>query len=117
VIGASTLLLTNHLVVRYLYRHERLDRLVEGRPDALIEHGAIRTERLQKELITLDELLSAARKQGFDSLGDIDEAILDPGGAILFHAKKPGPELERHAALIARLDRIQAELAELRTRS
>src|SRR5262245_3371938 len=28
VLGASTLLVTNHLVVRYLYKHERLDRLV-----------------------------------------------------------------------------------------
>jgi uncharacterized membrane protein YcaP (DUF421 family) len=116
VIGAATLLLTNHLVVRFLSTHERLDRLVEGQPDTLIEHGVVRTERLKKELITLDELVSAARKQGFDSLGDIDEAILDPGGAILFHAKKPGAEMERHAALVARLDRIQADLAELRAR-
>jgi uncharacterized membrane protein YcaP (DUF421 family) len=116
VIGASTLLVTNHLVVRYLYKHERLDLLVEGRPDRLIEQGVIRTDRLQKELITLDELMSAARRQGFDSLAEIDEAILDPGGAILFHAKKPGPELERHAALVERLDRIQADLARLRER-
>src|ERR1700682_2348175 len=30
IIGAATLLIVNHLVVRYLYGHERLDRLVEG---------------------------------------------------------------------------------------
>src|SRR5580765_6410818 len=33
VIGATTLLLVNHFVVRYLYGHERLERLVEGDPD------------------------------------------------------------------------------------
>src|SRR2546422_9769717 len=32
VIGATTLLLVNHWVVRYLYSHERLERLVEGDP-------------------------------------------------------------------------------------
>src|SRR5437763_9828004 len=33
VIGAATLLVVNHVVVRYLYAHERLGRLVEGDPD------------------------------------------------------------------------------------
>src|SRR5207247_3209897 len=31
VIGAATLLLVNYIVVRFLYSHERLERLVEGR--------------------------------------------------------------------------------------
>jgi hypothetical protein len=35
-VGATTLLLVNHFVVRYLYGHERLERLVEGDPDVLI---------------------------------------------------------------------------------
>src|SRR5580704_12877052 len=30
IIGAATLLLVNFLVVRFLFRHEKLDRLVEG---------------------------------------------------------------------------------------
>src|SRR5438128_7633064 len=33
LIGAATLLVINHGVVRYLYGHERIDRLVEGDPD------------------------------------------------------------------------------------
>ena len=39
LIGAATLLVINHVVVRFLYGHERLDRLVEGDPDVLIENG------------------------------------------------------------------------------
>src|SRR5215467_10151924 len=35
VIGAATLLLINHGVVRYLYSHDRIDRLVEGDSDVL----------------------------------------------------------------------------------
>src|SRR5437588_6254062 len=30
MIGAATLLVVNHFVVRFLYRHERLEQLVEG---------------------------------------------------------------------------------------
>src|SRR6202162_3577211 len=46
IIGASTLLLVNFLVVRFLFRHEKLDRLVEGEPTVLIEHGKILEGRL-----------------------------------------------------------------------
>src|SRR2546423_8012199 len=56
LIGAATLLVVNHFVVRYLYAHEDLDRLVEGEPDVLIENGVINMERCRKELITRTEL-------------------------------------------------------------
>src|SRR5437870_7445485 len=41
LIGAATLLLVNHVVVRVLYSHERLDRLVEGDCAVLIESGVV----------------------------------------------------------------------------
>src|SRR5450755_3700626 len=41
IIGAATLLLVNFLVVRFLYRHEKLDRIVEGESCVLIENGKI----------------------------------------------------------------------------
>src|SRR2546421_10855546 len=52
LIGAATLLIVNHIVVRYLYTHERLERIVEGDADVLIEDGIIRMDRLKEELIT-----------------------------------------------------------------
>src|SRR5437763_1700273 len=42
VIGAATLLAVNYIVVRFFFRHEKLDRLVEGDPELLIENGKIR---------------------------------------------------------------------------
>jgi uncharacterized membrane protein YcaP (DUF421 family) len=111
LLGASTLLVANHLVVRYLYRHRRLDRIVEGSPDVLIQHGKIVKQSLGRELITENELLTAARRQGFDTLADIDRAILDANGAIVFYGKKPQPDEARHADLVARLDRILAAVS------
>ena len=115
MIGAATLLGLNHWVVRYLYGHEHLDRLVEGDPDVLIKDGVVQTDRLKKELITLHELESAAHKQGFSSLAEIDLAILDPGGTISFCAKKPTPDASRHEEILARLDRLSAQLEALRS--
>lgn len=113
MIGAATLLIVNHVVVRYLYLHERLDRLVEGAPDVLVENGVINMDRLRKELITTPELEAAAHKQGFSSLDEIDRAILDPGGSISFFARKPTPEDARHRELVSRLDNLSAQIAAL----
>jgi uncharacterized membrane protein YcaP (DUF421 family) len=115
LIGAATLLVVNHFVVRYLYGHERLERLVEGDEDVLIDNGELLIDRLRKELITENELLSAAHKQGFATLAEIDRAVIEPGGTIVFLAKKPPTDSLRHDELVSKLDQIGAELAALRS--
>jgi uncharacterized membrane protein YcaP (DUF421 family) len=115
VIGAATLLLINHAVVRYLYGHDRIDRLVEGDSDVLIDEGVVNLARLKKELITLAEFESAAHKQGFRSLDEVERAILEPGGTICFIGKRPTPEVERHQYLLTRLEEISEQLKELRS--
>jgi uncharacterized membrane protein YcaP (DUF421 family) len=115
LIGAATLLAVNYVVVRFLYGHERLERLVEGDPDVLIENGRVRLDRLRKELITHSELEIAAHRQGFGSLEEIERAVLEPGGTISFIGKKPPPETARHKELLARLDDLAREMAALRS--
>jgi uncharacterized membrane protein YcaP (DUF421 family) len=114
LIGAATLLALNHLVVRFLYDHEKIDRVIEGDADVLIDGGRVRNKRLKKELITLAALEAAAHRQGFASLKDVDRAILETGGTISFFARKPEPEVARHAELLARLDALSQEVGQLR---
>ena len=117
IIGAATLLAVNYLVVRFLYNHEKLDRLIEGDPDVLIENGVVQVDRLKRELITRLELEAAAHKQGFASLDEIDRAILDPGGTVAFFARKPSPDATRHQEIMARLDALTAQIAALKARA
>ena len=114
IIGAATLLAINYLVVRFLYNHEKLDRLIEGDPEMLIEGGVLRMDRLKKEVITKSELEAAAHKQGFGSLYEIDRAILDPGGTVSFFARRPLPDDTRHLQLLARLDAMASQIAALK---
>ena len=114
LIGAATLLLVNHVVIRSLYGHPRLEQLIEGSPTVLIEHGHVRKERFKKELISLTELRAAAHKQGFARLDEIDRAVLDPGGGIEFIAREPTPLTQRHEEIMKRLDQIAAQVAALR---
>jgi len=114
ILGATALLAVNYLVVRFLYHHQRLEQVVEGEPDVLIENGRIKKGRLGKELITLAELGAAAHRQGFASLEDVQRAVLEPGGTISFIGKKPAPEESRHQEVLERLTQVMQELAHLR---
>jgi len=115
LIGATTLLGLNYVVVRFLYGHQRVDRLVEGDPDVLVADGKIKPARLKEELITISELEAAAHRQGFASLADVERAVLEPGGTLAFVGKQPAPEETRHKELLARLDQIAEDLATLRS--
>ena len=116
LVGAATLLLVNYFVVRILYGHARLDRLVEGDEDVLIDKGKILKNRLKSELITMPELEAAAHRQGFSGLEQVERAVLEPGGTISFSAKQPLTEDVRHKEILDRLERLAQELTRLKSR-
>jgi uncharacterized membrane protein YcaP (DUF421 family) len=114
IIGATSLLAVNYLVVRFLYGHKRIDQLVEGSADVLIENGTVRLDRLKKELISPTQLEAAARKQGFESLNDVQKCILEPGGNLTFIGKKPATDDIRHQEVVERLKNLMEEVVRLR---
>jgi uncharacterized membrane protein YcaP (DUF421 family) len=115
LLGASSLLAINYLVVRFLYDHRKLDQLVEGKADVLMEGGKVRTEHLKRELITMPQLEAAARKQGFGSLAEVDQCILEPGGTLSFIGKKPDVDDTRHRELLSNFEKLREEIAILRS--
>ena len=115
IIGATSLLVVNYLVVRFLYGHNRLEQIVEGKSDILIEGGKVKADRLKRELITTTQLEAAARKQGFDSLAEVDKCILEPGGTLSFVGRKPGAEDVRHQELIGHLEKLREEITRLKS--
>src|ERR1700687_2648874 len=52
LIGAFALFGVNYLVVRFLFRHRRLDEILQGTPTRLIEDGRICQDGLAKELLS-----------------------------------------------------------------
>jgi uncharacterized membrane protein YcaP (DUF421 family) len=113
LIGVSALLVANFLVVRFLYSHPKVDRLLEGSPTPLIRDGHVIRENLAKEDITEDELMEAVRKQGLGSAGEVAEAVLETGGAISVVPRKPTPAEVRIRHLEGKLDEIREEIARI----
>src|SRR6202162_160154 len=68
LIGAFTLFAVNYLTVRFLFKHRRLDQILEGKPAVLIEDGQVRKHALAKELLTRSELMTVLHRQGFNKV-------------------------------------------------
>ncbi len=57
-----------------------LKRFFEAKPSFLIRNGVIDQRELLRVRLTLEELLSEVRQQGYRDIGDIDYAILEENG-------------------------------------
>jgi uncharacterized membrane protein YcaP (DUF421 family) len=115
LIGAFTLLAVNYLVVRFLFKHRRLDQVLEGSPTVLIENGHVLKNALAKELLTRAELLTVLHRQGFGRITDVERCVLEPGGGFFIKAKEPPPEERQHAELMRRLDELSLQIAQLKS--
>jgi uncharacterized membrane protein YcaP (DUF421 family) len=106
LIGAFTLLGMNYLVIRFLFRHRRLDQIFEGNPTILIENGTVLKDALAKELLTTAELATVLHRQGFDDIADVHRCVLEPGGTFYIQRKTRDQDTMQH-------DEVMTQLREL----
>lgn len=116
IIGATTLLAVNYLVVRFFFKHKRLDQIFEGESTVLIEHGQLCKEGLAKELLTESELIAIAHRQGFSSLNDVETCTLEPGGTFFLQGKEPSSSEQQYKNLCTRLEELSRQMADLQQR-
>jgi uncharacterized membrane protein YcaP (DUF421 family) len=114
LIGASTLLAVNYFVVRYFFKHRRLDQIFEGTPSVLIENGRLSKKALAKEMLTESELLTVAHRQGFSKLDEIERGVIEPGGTFFLQGKTPGTSERQQTELLERLDALSDQIEELK---
>lgn len=109
LVASTSLLVTNYLVVRFLFAHPKIGKVIEGSTTVLVEDGKILHKNLQKEFLTADDLFAAIHAQGVESLDEVHRCELAPNGAIAVFQKHP-TELERleeeESDVIKRLDEL-----------
>jgi uncharacterized membrane protein YcaP (DUF421 family) len=113
VIGAFSLLVMNYLMVRFLFRHRRLDQIFEGKPTTLIENGRVVGRALAQELLTSSELMTVLHRQGFDSLSEVEQCILEPGGTFYIQRKLPAQAEVQHDAVMKAVAELNGKLDRL----
>ena len=114
LVGAVALLITNYVVVRFMFKHRRLDQLLEGTPTRLVEKGKVCEDGLARELLTVSELQTVAHRQGFARLEDIETCVLEPGGSFFIEGHTPPLEERRHSELLARIDQLSHQIEEMK---
>jgi uncharacterized membrane protein YcaP (DUF421 family) len=110
LVGALALLIVNYGVVRFLFRHRRLDQIFEGKPTTLIDKGRLRKEALAKELLSRSELLTVLHRQGFDSMDEVEQCVLEPGGSFYIQRKLPSSEDREHSEVMKALSDLNSKI-------
>jgi uncharacterized membrane protein YcaP (DUF421 family) len=114
--GAFVLFAVDGLLAWVLYRNSRLQRLVEGTPTVLIEHGVVLEEQLRKEELSHEDLLAALQSSGAATFDDVERASLEPSGKVVFVPKEPSQATQQYDDLKARLDHLTQLVEGLATR-
>ena len=115
LIGVTALLVVNYLAVRFLHVHKKMQGLKDDAGEVLIENGEIQEAPLKKEMITLSELKEAANRQGFESIEEVERAVLNQDGTFAFiRKKKPEAAGGEYQEILNRLDRLQEQIGKLR---
>ena len=87
VVGGAVLFGLHRLFSTLAYRYPWADRMLEGTPSYLIKDGKPVPGALRHEQISQPQLLSMARRQGFDDLHTIEDAVLETDGSVKFVEK------------------------------
>ena len=115
VIGAAALLGVNAVLVRFFYRGPEMTQIARGDRDiCLIAGGRLQEDAMRQLHINAGELIAKAHERGFDSLDEVESAVLYPNGTIYFRGQDAASDAARHRELLGRLDALGAQLAALR---
>jgi uncharacterized membrane protein YcaP (DUF421 family) len=114
-IGAAALLAANAVLVRFYYRGPEMKQVASGERDiCLIADGRLQEDAMRRLHINAGELIAKAHERGFDSLDEVESAVLYPNGTIYLRGQESASDAARHREVLSRLDALGAQLAALR---
>lgn len=116
IVSAVTLVVVNGAFSRLINAFPALQRILEGKPTTVIEHGEVVKTALRKLGMRTSELDHAVRSQNGDSIEEIEHGQLTPSGQIVVSLKPEEQSATKAdaAALEHRLQRIEELLSERR---
>lgn len=87
VISVTTMLVLNQVLGWITTRSVRFERLIEGRPQFLIESGHVQYDVLKRESLSKNDLLAAIRREGCFTPDEVEYAVLETSGRISVRKK------------------------------
>jgi uncharacterized membrane protein YcaP (DUF421 family) len=111
LIGVAVLLTLNAVVVRFVSRYDWAVRLFEGDSTPLVKDGRYLEAALRREGLRKADIEVALRQQNANGPGEVAEATLTPGGAIIVWLRPQDMGARR-----GDIDRLRGRVDELERR-
>jgi uncharacterized membrane protein YcaP (DUF421 family) len=113
LLGAAVLLAINGVLVRLSFASGTFARLFEGTDTVVVRDGKYDERSLAREGLRRADLMAALKKQGASDVGQVAEATLGGGGAIVVDLKPEATPATRADldAVVTALARIEKQLA------
>jgi uncharacterized membrane protein YcaP (DUF421 family) len=87
LLGAVVLVIGNAVVVRTARSNDTIDALLEGQPTTLARDGRLDHDAVRRLGLREAEIITAIRRQGANTLDEVELASIDPGGSIMVTLK------------------------------
>jgi len=82
LIAAASLFAVNFTLKNIIYRSKKASEILQGHALMLVYEGKVMEKNLEKSRISIDELESAIREHGVNSIKNVDLAVLEVDGNI-----------------------------------
>jgi uncharacterized membrane protein YcaP (DUF421 family) len=112
LLGACILVGVNAVVVRVTRRSDGATRLLEGTATTLVHDGEVDEDAVHRLGLREENVISIVRRQGANTVAEVEEATLEPGGTISVKLREPDENATK--ADVRRLEeKLDAALARL----
>lgn len=112
LLGAGVLVALNSVVVRAAGRNAKATAIFEGTPTVLVRAGRYDDAALRREGLRKADVDVAIRRQGAHDVGEVEEAVLEPGGSITVTMRAEAQAATRQdvAALLGAIRALEAKV-------
>jgi uncharacterized membrane protein YcaP (DUF421 family) len=114
LLGAWVLVTANAIIVRVTRGNDTATRILEGTPTTVVKDGQVDHKAVRRLGLREENVISIVRRQGANTVAEVEEATLEPGGTISVKLRERDENATK--ADVRRLEqKLDAALARLGT--
>ena len=88
LLSAATLLALNYSIGWLVYKNKKIEDVVEGKAEFVIQNGKLNLDLMKRELLTLMDVEAAIRQYSCSSFEEVEWAVFENSGAITVKKKE-----------------------------
>jgi uncharacterized membrane protein YcaP (DUF421 family) len=90
LISAATLIGCHVVLAQLTFRFAWMERLIDGKPQVLVQQGQVNADLMRQELLSKDDLEAALRASGCLHLHEVERATIETNGQITVVLRRRG---------------------------